>query len=90
VYSGVGKSIEFAANEGAFFWSNGYSWGSVTMRKAIDKMEIELKVLFGELEFKSFAVKGYSPFYAKQAVKIECGGSSSMVLKSQFPKEPKK
>jgi len=27
-YSGVEKSMTFAAQDGEFFWSNGYAWGT--------------------------------------------------------------
>lgn len=81
LYSGIDLSIEFAPKEGTYFWSNGYSWGSVTMIKTVDKMNIDLKVLFGELKIKSFHLKGYSDYTAKKAEKIVSGKNFKTDLK---------
>ncbi|HEY3372363.1 MAG TPA: GH116 family glycosyl-hydrolase [Prolixibacteraceae bacterium] len=81
VYSGVDQSIEFAPREGTYFWSNGYSWGSVTIKKAEDRMNIDLNVLFGELEIKSFHMKGYSNYKPIRTEKIECDKNLRFFLK---------
>ena len=53
-YSGVEKSMSFTAKPGTYFWSNGYSWGTCEVKNK----EAVLKVLFGELELKSFSLEG--------------------------------
>ncbi|WP_215222753.1 GH116 family glycosyl-hydrolase [Echinicola shivajiensis] len=47
-YSGVDKSMQFTSNPGKYFWSNGYAWGTAK----VENKQIELEVLFGNLELK--------------------------------------
>jgi len=66
-YSGVDKSLELAAREGTFFWSNGYAYGTATMKKTGAGMDVSLRVLKGELTLASFRAKatdGGSGIYA--------------------------
>jgi uncharacterized protein (DUF608 family) len=53
-FSGVEKSMTFAANEGTYFWSNGWAWGTCTIKPEGQKLRAELRVLHGELELKTF------------------------------------
>ncbi|MGL1893841.1 MAG: non-lysosomal glucosylceramidase [Spirochaetaceae bacterium] len=57
-YSGVNKEISFAAKEGKFFWSNGYSWGTCSIRKENKEWVSTINVLHGELELKAFNLTG--------------------------------
>jgi uncharacterized protein (DUF608 family) len=49
-YSGVDKSMEFTAKPGAYFWSNGYSWGSCK----VENDRVQLEVLKGSLNLNKF------------------------------------
>ena len=53
-YSGVEMSMTFAATEGTFFWSNGWAWGTCTIKPEGQKFRAELQVLHGELKLKTF------------------------------------
>lgn len=53
-YSAVTKSMEFTANAGTYFWSNGSAWGTCK----IEGKTVQLTVLMGKLELNSFALKG--------------------------------
>jgi non-lysosomal glucosylceramidase len=53
-YSGVKYEISFTANEGEFFWSNGYSWGNCNINKNNNKWDIKLTVKFGKIKIRSF------------------------------------
>ncbi len=55
-YSAVDRTLTFAVNEGNFFWSNGYAYGTVRLKGAGDKMAAAIKVLKGELAFKSLTL----------------------------------
>ena len=55
-YSGVKKSMTFAPQDGTFFWSNGYAWGSCSLKRENDAMRVELSVLHGELSLARFAL----------------------------------
>jgi len=53
-YSAVQKSLEFTANAGSYFWSNGSAWGTCK----IEGKKAELTVLMGKLQLSSFTLKG--------------------------------
>ncbi len=57
-YSAVDKTIEFAPNEGTFFWSDGYAWGRVTISKSNNKYSVDLKCEYGKLYVSEFVLKG--------------------------------
>lgn len=57
-YSGVSKRMTFAAKEGQFFWSNGYSWGQCTIQDEMDSFQIELIVKNDKLNLETFELKG--------------------------------
>ncbi len=55
-YSGVTQTLTLAAKAGEHFWSNGYAWGTCTIRcdKAGRKWTATLKVQEGVLKVKTF------------------------------------
>ena len=53
-YSSVQKSMEFTANAGTYFWSNGSAWGTCK----IEGKTAQLTVLMGKLQLNSFTLKG--------------------------------
>ena len=53
-YSAVQKSMEFTANAGTYFWSNGSAWGTCK----IEGKEAQLTLLMGKLQLSSFTLKG--------------------------------
>lgn len=53
-YSGVSGEMTFNAKEGQWFWSNGYGWGTVDISQSNGDWDVTLKVLYGELELKTF------------------------------------
>ena len=57
-YSGVTKSIAFAAEQGTFFWSNGAAWGTVRIAQRPSGYRIVLDVLYGQLKIKHFRLTG--------------------------------
>ena len=56
-YSCVTGEMQFNAVEGDFFWSNGYSWGTCTLKKEKGEWKVRIEVLFGELILKKFILK---------------------------------
>jgi hypothetical protein len=79
-YSGVDHAMSFDVGNGQYFWSNGYSWGMAYIQKARKQATVELKVLSGELEIKTFELKGYPVFVPKTATKIKVGDSLKMTF----------
>jgi non-lysosomal glucosylceramidase len=54
-YSAVDQSLSLAAKEGTIFWSNGYAYGTATLKKNAGKLVVTLRALKGEMTMKSFA-----------------------------------
>jgi non-lysosomal glucosylceramidase len=57
-YSGPDGRMSFAARNGRFFWSNGYSWGTVTLSVGKKSVKATLKVLHGELKLSRLCIEG--------------------------------
>ena len=53
-YSGVDQSMTITSQPGTYFWSNGYAWGTCTVRS----QSATIKVLKGNLILKQFSLKG--------------------------------
>jgi hypothetical protein len=58
-YSGVEKSMTFAAQDGSFFWSNGYAWGTCSLKKIKKDIQVELSVLHGQLSLSKFVLRNF-------------------------------
>jgi non-lysosomal glucosylceramidase len=72
-YSGVEKSMTFAAKDGTFFWSNGYAWGSCSIKQSARGKLIELSALQGELDLSSFAIRGFGQVRFEDILPIKAG-----------------
>jgi uncharacterized protein (DUF608 family) len=57
-YSGVEKTLEMAAREGTFFWSNGYAYGTAVIKRTDKAWTVRLNALRGELSFRTFKAAG--------------------------------
>lgn len=53
-YSGVSKTMNFTSEQGRYFWSNGYVWGTCE----VEEGSVSLKVLKGNLDLKSLTLSG--------------------------------
>ena len=58
-YSGVERRMTFATREGTFFWSNGYAWGTCSLKRAEKGMRVKLSVLGGELTLSAFVLRKF-------------------------------
>lgn len=58
-YSAVDKTMSFNDKEGAFFWSNGYQYGTVKIKNSGTKKMVTLTVNNGVLNLKSFSLNGF-------------------------------
>ena len=58
-FSAVDKVIRFKPRAGTFPWSNGYAWGTVTMRERGKKWSVELQTLSGKLKAGSVKLDGF-------------------------------
>ena len=55
-YSGVSKSISFAAKPGRWFWSNGYAWGTCRLTRKGDGWTVSLDSLFGHVPLRTIRI----------------------------------
>jgi uncharacterized protein (DUF608 family) len=69
-YSAITQTLEFAAESGFFFWSNGYAWGTVNIT-ADGKITVQVKQ--GQLTFQHFILKGHGEKMFGELQKLEKG-----------------
>ena len=76
-YSGVEKTIEFAAAKGASraFWSNGYAWGTSTQTPRGGGVRVRVTVLGGALELKRVTLAGVGTVAFRRRRRITRGRS---------------
>ncbi len=72
-YSGVSKSMTFAPRDGTFFWSNGYAWGSCSLKRTMKGMNVELSVLHGQLGLSRFILHGFGEMQFDETLLINAG-----------------
>jgi len=72
-YSGVDKSMTFAAGKGRYFWSNGYAWGTCSLKKAGKGMNVDLSVLGGTLGLSRFNLSNYGSHEFTGPLRLEAG-----------------
>ncbi len=75
-YSAIDQSINFKKQEGNWFWSNGYAWGTCE----IDNDRLNLIVLKGNLQLKRISLDNVVVQKYKQGVQIEEGNSVEINL----------
>ena len=72
-YSGVDKSMTFAAGKGTCFWSNGYAWGTCSLKKAGKSMNVGLSVLGGTLNLSRFNLSDHGSREFKEPLQLQAG-----------------
>jgi uncharacterized protein (DUF608 family) len=72
-YSGVEKSMTFAARDGSFFWSNGYAWGTCSFKKTNKNIQVELSVLHGQLPLSKFILRKFGDKQFEKTLLIKAG-----------------
>ncbi len=75
-YSAVNKSMKFNDADGTYFWSNGYSFGTITISKTTTKaITVALKVIEGKIELNSFEFTNNKKHTFKKTETIATGES---------------
>ena len=85
-YSGVEKSMTFTAQDGSFFWSNGYAWGTCSLKKrkkdpptaGLNRNpallgRVELSVLHGQLPLSKFILRNFGDIKFDKTLLIKAG-----------------
>jgi non-lysosomal glucosylceramidase len=55
-YSGISQMMSFNDQEGTYFWSNGYAWGTCAKKKAGNQVQVTLHVMHGALPLKTLQI----------------------------------
>jgi non-lysosomal glucosylceramidase len=76
-YSGVSKEIKFGDISGKYFWSNGYSYGTVEILKVNGERTLALNVLNGNIDVSKITVEGFGSVVLSKAENIRAGGNKS-------------
>jgi len=79
-YSGVDKSMSFAARDGLHFWSNGYAWGTCRQIGVAGGVQVELQVLHGSLELERLEASGVGGLALEAPRTIDAGESVSWYI----------
>ncbi len=79
-YSAVEKSMKFKNQNGKFFWSNGYQYGTVTISGEQGDKNVKLEVLRGELELNNFQIKDLHLKKFRKTQKIKAGESIQIAI----------
>ncbi len=80
-YSGTEKTIQFKAFKGNYFWSNGYAWGTVSIRDHSDRKKVDFNVLSGNIAIGTIALKGYGNYEYKEEQMLQPGDTLSVEIK---------
>ncbi len=51
--------MTFTARDGSFFFSNGYAWGTCSLKKNEKDIQVELSVLYGQLSLSKFVLRNF-------------------------------
>lgn len=70
-YSAVDQSMSFTSKPGTYFWSNGYHYGTVTVREKGNKKTALIKVMNGAIELKSLKLEGCKEVKFKKATSFQ-------------------
>lgn len=80
-YSGVSKEITFGNIIGNYFWSNGYSYGTVEISQKEGLKQIKLNVLNGKLDLLKVSLEGIGTTSLKALKTLNAGESWNFEIK---------
>jgi len=84
-YSGVRKTMEFAAHRGKktskMFWSNGYAWGTSTQRPVRGGIKVTLEVLHGTVELAKLVLSGMGEAGMQRPRSLKAGKTVRLLVK---------
>jgi non-lysosomal glucosylceramidase len=72
-YSAIDEEMSFTAKDGDYFWSNGYAYGMVSVKRTGLKKFVTLSTLKGEASFKTFTLNGYGKKVFKVPARVAAG-----------------
>ena len=72
-YSAVDHSMAFNPKDGEYFWSNGYQYGSATIKNQGNRKSLTLSALNGDLTLDRFILNGYGQIDFEEPRRVESG-----------------
>ncbi len=81
-YSGVTKEIKFGNLNGEYFWSNGYSYGTVRISQVDGARSAALKVINGRIDILKVTIDGIGSATFKKAMSIQSGETETIKVKT--------
>ena len=82
-YSGVSKEIKFGDITGKYFWSNGYSYGTIDISRSGSSRILTLKVLNGKIDISKITINGFGSFALKSSNPIKSGENKTFTISQQ-------
>jgi len=82
-YSAVKQSMKFNPIEGAYFWANGYTYGTIHLENEDDQFMAEIKVLGAPLKLKSFELRNFGSYNSKKAMTVSVNEPLSLKIKNR-------
>jgi non-lysosomal glucosylceramidase len=79
-YSGVDKTMTFAPQAGTYFWSNGYAWGTCSLKKNRRGTNVRLSVLQGRLTLSQFSLRDYGSMPFAEPLTIPAGSQAEFTV----------
>lgn len=80
-YSAVQQSIAFAAKEGTFFWSTGWAYGTVAIKRLGADHQITITVLKGEMACKKISMTDHGSVQLKKAQTLSPGSAKTYIIR---------
>jgi len=85
-YSAVGQKLAFAAKEGNYFWSNGYAYGLIRLKREGGAFKATIAPIKGDLPFKTFELRGFGTKTFKAAQVVKAGQTLTLDVNAQKAK----
>ncbi|MBN1579349.1 MAG: hypothetical protein JXA89_01505 [Anaerolineae bacterium] len=79
-FSAVRQTMTFAAQNGCFFWSNGYAWGVCVLQKREQDFEIAIDVLYGELILSKFVLDPFGRHSFEPQARLKTGDTIQFTI----------
>ena len=79
-YSGVTRTMTFAAGAGDHFWSTGYAWGTCRIRLVRGRARVALTSRGGELTLRIFRLAGAGEKTFAPALRVRAGRTREFTL----------
>lgn len=80
-YSAVEKTMSFNPREGTYFWSNGYQYGTLTVKDESGGKQVTILSRNGDFPLAEFILNGYGTIKLRQGTTIREGKEESFVVK---------